>query len=128
MFMHPIRRSSAVLLVALASLSFASLRAAELWVSPSGDDNNSGTKESPFASVAAAQRQARELRRLADPSIEDGVHVFVCDGVYRLNRPLFFRPEDSGTAKSPTVFEAASGEHPVLSGGVTLTGWQKVSD
>jgi hypothetical protein len=126
--MHPLRRSFTASLLILATLSFTSLHSAELWVSPAGDDNNAGTKESPFASLAAAQRKARELRRLADPTIENGVHVFVREGIYRLSRPLFFRPEDSGTEKSPTVFAAAPGEHPVLSGGVPLSGWQKVSD
>ena len=75
-----------------------------------------------MASVAVAQRKARELRRVADPSVADGVRIVVRGGIYPLTEPLFFRPEDSGTEKNPTIVEAAPGERPVLSGGVTVTG------
>ncbi|HEX2851717.1 MAG TPA: right-handed parallel beta-helix repeat-containing protein [Opitutaceae bacterium] len=102
------------------------LGAAELWVSPDGSDRNAGTKESPFASVSFAQRKARELRRLNDPSTEGGVRIVVRGGVYPLTSPLLFRPEDSGTEASPTRVEAAPGERPVLSGGVAVTGWKKL--
>jgi hypothetical protein len=49
-------------------------------------------------------------------------------GVYQLDSPLFFRPEDSGTATSPTLIEAATNEQPVVSGGVLIQGWEKLKD
>ena len=112
----------------LGVVPWLTLRAAELWVAPDGSDRNPGTAERPFASVAAAQRSARELRRLVDPSVAAGVRIVVRGGFYSLTSPLFFRPEDSGTAASPTIVEAAAGEHPVLSGGVKLSGWRIVQE
>ena len=99
--------------------------AAEIWVSPNGSDKNSGTREKPMASLAMALRAVREMRRLHNPAISGGVHIIVRGGVYRLEEPLFIRPEDAGAAESPTWIEAAAGENPVLSGGIPITGWRK---
>lgn len=99
--------------------------AAKIWVSPAGNDANPGSREKPKASLMMAQRQARELRRLHDPSVREGIRIILREGYYRLDEPLVFRPEDSGTADSPTIIEAAEGENPVVSGGVKVTGWKK---
>ncbi|RYD94980.1 MAG: right-handed parallel beta-helix repeat-containing protein [Sphingobacteriales bacterium] len=106
-------------------LSTSAIQAAEIFVSPSGNNQNSGTKAKPLASVDAALRQARELRRLNDPSVKGGVQIILRGGTYALYEPLFIRPEDSGTAESPTTIAAAKGEMPVLSGGINITGWKK---
>jgi hypothetical protein len=96
-----------------------------LYVAPTGSDRNPGTREAPFATIAAALRKARELRRLSDSSIKDGIHLIIKGGEYLLTEPLLLRPEDSGTETSPTIIEAAPGEEPVISGGVTIQGWKK---
>ncbi|MGV8136763.1 MAG: hypothetical protein AB2L20_16245 [Mangrovibacterium sp.] len=54
--------------------------AAEIWVSPAGNDANPGTREQPKASVMMAQRQARELRRLHDPSAREGIRIILLGG------------------------------------------------
>jgi hypothetical protein len=114
---------SILLLVVLIFCSF-SIRANEIWVSPSGSDKNEGSKVKPFVSLHAALRKARELRRLSDPSISDGIQILMKGGLYPLMEAVFIRPEDSGTAASPTTISAASGEHPVLSGGIALSGFR----
>jgi hypothetical protein len=102
--------------------------AAELWVAPSGSDANPGTREKPLASVAVAQRKARELRRIASPAVEQGLRIVLRGGTYVLTEPLYFRAEDAGREGSPTWVEAAPGEQPVLSGGVAITGWKPASE
>ena len=101
--------------------------AVDLWVSPTGSDKNPGTQAQPFASVSAAQRDARELRRLGKVGINEPVHIILQSGVYPFTSPLLVRSADSGTEKSPTVFEAAPGAKPVLSGGIDITGWHKAT-
>lgn len=99
----------------------------QLYVARNGNDGNDGTKEKPLASVAMALRKAREMRRLNDASIANGIHINVGDGLYRFDEPLFVRPEDAGTAASPTTIEAATAAHPVFSGGVDVKGWKKLT-
>jgi hypothetical protein len=100
--------------------------AAQIWVSPHGSDHNPGTMALPKTSVAAALRQAREWRRLKVHSIKDGIVILVHGGTYELQEPVFLRPEDAGTAISPTYIRAVPGEKPILSGGVVVTGWKKL--
>jgi hypothetical protein len=115
-------------IIALFGATLPAGQAAELWVAPNGGDHNAGTKEQPFATLDAAQRKARELRRIKDPSIAGGITIVVRGGVYPLAAPLLFRWEDAGTADSPTIVQAAAGERPIISGGVQISGWTKFAE
>ncbi len=119
------RKFFTVLLTLAGAWSFSGANAVEIWVSPEGSDTAPGTREAPKQTIHAALRQGRELRRLQDPSVADGVYIFVRGGEYRLWEPVFVRAEDSGTPESPTVIRNADGERPRLSGGVPVTGWRK---
>ena len=113
------------------SLLFGALcigQPAEIWVSPDGSDKNPGTRELPMASVLMAQRKARELRRLNDDSIHEGIHIVLKDGTYRLSETLLIRPEDSGSETCPTLFMAETGAKPVISGGVVIKNWEKTGN
>nr|WP_315155466.1 right-handed parallel beta-helix repeat-containing protein [uncultured Flavobacterium sp.] len=114
-----------ILIVFLIFSTAFSASATEIWVSPQGKDINPGTKSSPLATVQMAVRKARELRRLKDASIKDGIRIIVMNGTYYLNEPLFIRPEDSGTADSPTTIEAEANAKPILSGGIEIKNWKK---
>ena len=100
--------------------------AVEIYVAVDGSDTNPGTKDKPLATIATALRKARELRRLNDASVANGIHIILGGGIYQLYEPVFIRPEDAGTAASPTFIEAAPGEQPVLSGGIRISGWKKL--
>lgn len=101
------------------------LQAAEIHVSPTGNDRNSGTRQAPKATLTSALRQARELRRLNDASIQGGITISLSGGTYALYEPLFLRPEDSGTAESPTIIRSLKGEQAIISGGMPVTGWKR---
>lgn len=110
-------------LMFLACVIATAASAVEIWVSPLGDDAQSGTREAPLASLALAVRKAREIRRLAPTPPEGGIRIVLRGGTYPLDRSVVIRPEDSGTPASPTSIEAAQGEIPLLSGGLPLSGW-----
>lgn len=109
-----------VIISALISTLAAS--AADIYVSCNGSDNNDGSMAKPLKSLRIALRQARNLRRMADPSVKNGVYIHVSKGTYNLYEPLYIRPEDSGTADSPTVI---IGDDATVSGGVSITGWKR---
>lgn len=105
------------------------LAAGEIRVSPRGDDRGDGSPRHPLRTPAAALHLAREWRRTADPRTEGGIEIRLEAGIYRLEEPLFIRPEDSGTAASPTVIRSADPAHrAVLSGGIELAEWTKEGD
>ena len=97
--------------------------AADIYVSPTGSDKNPGTEQQPKATITSALRQARELRRLNDPSVSGGVTLHLSSGNHFVYEPVFIRPEDSGTKESPTVITSAGDA--VISGGVRIEGWKK---
>ncbi len=88
--------------------------AAEIHVSPAGNDSNPGTAARPLATLAAAQQMARPFAG------HRPVTVWLHTGVYYLPEPLRFTAADSGTKKWPVVYAAAQGETPVISGGRRL--------
>jgi hypothetical protein len=96
--------------------------AAEFYVAPGGSDADPGTREKPFASFARA-RQAARAERVARPG--EGVTVTFRGGHYPLDRTLDFAPDDSGASpEKPVRYRAEEGAEVVLSGGVTIKGWQ----
>lgn len=103
--------------------------AGDIFVSATnGNDKASGSKEAPLKTLCQALRQAREWRRLGSSNAEGGINIIMSGGVYRLYKPLFIRPEDSGTANSPTIIRSADGERAVISGGIEVKGWRKGCD
>lgn len=84
----------------------------------------SDIRVSSKTTLTAALRQARELRRSCGNTMKDSLYIHLQAGIYPLYEPVFIRPEDSGTAESPTVIVSEGGEA-VLSGGVNITGWRK---
>ncbi|MCH5373344.1 MAG: signaling protein, partial [Planctomycetes bacterium] len=87
-------------------LMAGSISAAEIHVSPDGDDANPGTLDRPLRTVAAAQQAARTT---------DAATVLFHGGTYYLPETLLITPEDSGT-----TYASADGETVVLSGGLRL--------
>jgi len=109
----------------LSAMLSASASAADIWVAVNGSDQNAGTKEQPVASLTIALRKARELRRLNDASVKGGITIHMGAGTYQLQETVMLRPEDSGTAESPTIIQGDSDAQTILSGGITVNGWQK---
>jgi hypothetical protein len=98
---------------------------ADIWVSPAGNDASDGTPCAPKATLHAALRQARELRRMKDPSVKNGITIYLKSGDYNLHEPLIIRPEDSGTEDSPTRIVSEPHGKAVLNSGLLITHWKK---
>src|SRR5690606_13021449 len=113
------------LLAGVVAVVGSSAAPVEIWVAPQGQVDAAGTRDAPLASVAAAVRQVRELRRTGDAAVAaDGARIILRGGRHEVSETIVLRPEDSGTAAAPTVIAAAPGEQPVLSGGRRVIGWR----
>lgn len=110
------------------SLCAARAVAGDIYVSADGNDRSDGSGKSPLLTIEAALRQAREWRRLGSDKAEGGINIIVRGGTYRLFKPLFIRPEDSGTPSSPTVIRGEADGSTVISGGIAVSGWRKGCD
>ncbi|MDF7824770.1 hypothetical protein P4B35_12165 [Pontiellaceae bacterium B12227] len=108
-------KKSTSLICTLACMSMAA-HALELYVGPAGADSNAGTKDAPFATVAAARDALRASGKLG----EELSTVTLADGVYYLPETLVFTPEDSGSEQYPVVYRAQNRGQAVLSGGLKL--------
>lgn len=97
----------------------------EIYVSTDGNDRAEGTADAPLLTVGAALKQAREARRLGRAEAQGGIDIILRGGTYNVGKPIFIRPEDSGTPQSPTTIRNAEGETAVISGGIGVTGWRK---
>jgi len=114
-----IARHLAVLAASVSALpAMAQERAVEVHVSPAGDDRNPGTEARPVRSLTRAQALVRRSNAGAD------VTVLLGEGAYRLDAPLAFRRADGGQGGHSVTWKAAAGAHPVISGGMTVTGFK----
>lgn len=104
--------------------------AGEIYLSPVGDDCADGSKAHPLRTPHAALKMAREWRRTADPRINGGITIRFEAGRYLLDRPIYIRPEDSGTADSPTTLRPAEGAEGKVSivGSLPLVSWNRVGN
>lgn len=117
-------KTKIICFIAFVSYTFY-LTAGDIYVSPYGNDNAAGTRQSPLQTLEQAIKQAREWRRLQSPETTGGINILLEEGIYPQYKSLFIRPEDSGTTDSPTRITAVPNARVVLSGGVPVTGWEQ---
>jgi len=94
-------------------------RAADIYVSVNGSDENSGTAQSAFASIPRAMKEIRKLISSGEYPAT-GVKVWLGKGEYSLTESIVMTAEDSGLPGAPVVYQACPGERVVLSGALRL--------
>jgi len=100
-------------------------RAADYYVSPSGNDAwtgklpapNDAKSDGPFASLSKARNAVRADLKAGGK----GITVQVREGVYALKETLKLDKQDSGTEAAPVVYRAYQGEKPIIIGGDVIT-------
>jgi parallel beta-helix repeat protein len=112
-----LRLRSVVTLCCLAHLGVTA-GAAEIYVAPTGDDSNAGTKAAPLKTLTGARDAVRKCK--AGNSAAGGVTVWLGGGVYPLSSSLELDQRDSGTASAPIIYRAAAGADVRLRGGIEL--------
>ena len=85
------------------------------YVSPLGDDNNSGSIEAPFQTL---HRTHAEMSKYAG---EKPITVYLREGTYYLNEPLLFTSDNSGTKENPIRYISYNDERARISGAEILS-------
>lgn len=97
-----------------------------IYVSPTGSDQNKGTKDAPYASLEAAKEAIAKLKRAG---YQGTIEMIIGGGTYYLTAPLVWNAAESGTEGHPYIIKAAEGQQVIVSGGVRLQlSWEKYRD
>jgi len=99
--------------------------ALELHVAPNGDDAQPGTLERPLATITAARDAVREKNAAG---LAEDVTVWIHGGIYRIEQPIEFGPDDGGTEQHSVTYAAWQKEKPVICGGRPITGFSVAAD
>jgi hypothetical protein len=89
---------------------------AQIYVSPAGNDANSGTEAKPVKTL----QRARDLVHSQNSAMTSDIPVRLAAGTYRLSQPLALDERDSGTGGHNVI---DTGTSAVISGGLRITGW-----
>jgi hypothetical protein len=91
----------------------------KIYISPDGNDSNTGTEASPLKSLYMALNKIREIKK--NNALPDGgISVILREGHYFLDNPLVLDERGSGEKDKPIVFQAYAEEKPIISGGIQL--------
>ena len=102
-------------------------RPGDLYISPQGSDGWSGRlpepdatgEDGPLASIGKARDVIRQRKTKGE--LPGPITVWIRGGTYSISEPLVFGPHDS----APVTYAAFPGEHPIVDGGMRLTGWRQ---
>ncbi|MBT6763565.1 MAG: hypothetical protein HOA90_03405, partial [Prolixibacteraceae bacterium] len=98
-----------------------SVFAADFYVSPSGNDSNSGLIDNPFATI---ERAKQEVISLIKTDKNTNCIIWLADGLYEIENPVIFDSNDFN-GNNKIAIKALLDANPVVSGGIRLQGWKK---
>jgi len=95
-----------------------------VYIAPTGNDGNPGTKIAPFKTL----RRARDFVRTINRNASGDITIILRGGEYPLSSPVGFDQRDSGTNGHRIIWRAYADESAVITGGTHLTNWTAESD
>ncbi|MFW6290388.1 MAG: right-handed parallel beta-helix repeat-containing protein [Mariniphaga sp.] len=120
--MNNIVLSKCFFVVFLCLSLFKSSGSAEFYISPSGDDNNPGTRQHPFERL---ERAIQAVEEFYTEHAAENCTIWLDNGKHNLYEPLVLNSSTLNNTGGSLVFKALPGAKPVISGGVSLSGWKK---
>ena len=93
------------------------------YVSPNGNDGNSGTEAQPFKTLTAARDAVRTMNK----NMTQDIVVYLRAGTYHIDQTLLFDEKDSGTNGHNIVYRNYHDEKVSICGGKRITGWERDS-
>ena len=93
----------------------------QFYVSPDGNDENTGSKENPFASLG----RAKEAAKICSADMDGDIVINILPGYYKLERPEVFDESHSGKNGYNIIYKGTDAKNPsIFSGGTKIEGWQ----
>jgi len=106
---------------ALFSVSCSSLQEEKIFVSPNGNNLNTGSKGQPLQTLEAAQAAVRACRA-GKPGRD--IRVMLDEGTWYIDKPLIFSAEDGSSGDEEVSWTGLPGGRTVISGGKVITGFR----
>lgn len=100
---------------------------AVIWVAPGGSDTSPGSSNAPLATPTAALNRLTALAPSQSSLPGKELRIVLRNGVYPLSNSLYLHPAGQNAASAWISIEAAPGERPILSGGIPIENWKKVT-
>ena len=97
----------------------------DIYVSPSGDDQFSGSRDKPLASWKGAQEAVR--KRLEGKTRPQEIRVLFQEGIYFMDKPISFGPLDSHK-DTKILYQGEQGKTVEFVGGRKIDNFEKVND
>ncbi|PXX23027.1 right-handed parallel beta-helix repeat-containing protein [Arenibacter sp. ARW7G5Y1] len=91
----------------------------DVYVGPSGNDNNMGTKTKPVATLEAARNLVRQYKAINDLP-KGGITVWIGKGQYDQTEPFILNENDSGSPDAPIVWRTLPNEPVSVTGGKSI--------
>lgn len=89
----------------------------KIYIAKSGNDNNKGTVDKPFATPSAAVQSVMKLKKTG---YKGAVELLISKGEYYMSKPLEIGTAYSGTVDAPFTIKAVAGERVTWSGAVPM--------
>ncbi len=109
----------------LVGMAWGNLGAKEYFVSPGGDDRNPGTLEQPFRTIEKARNSVRDLIK---NGLAEDVLVSLRGGLYILDQTVVFGLQDAPPDGYSVTYRSYTDEEPVISSGLSLSGWRMLTE
>ena len=105
------------------------------FISTSGDDSWSGkldkpnkdNTDGPFATLQKAKQAVRALKH-SNSFTNDGITIYIREGIYSLNETFRLTQQDSGLDSSFITWRSYPKEDVRFIGGKTISGFEKVTN
>lgn len=97
----------------------------DIYVSPSGDDQNPGSRDKPLASWEGAKKAVR--KQLEEKTHRKEIRVIFREGTYYLDEPIRFGPLDAHK-DTKVLYQGEKGKTVEFIGGRKITNLEKVND
>ncbi len=95
----------------------------EIYISPNGNDANTGTKTNPYKTLEHAKQEVRKINK----DMTDNINVNIMNGTYYLEDTLAFDENDGGSNGYYINWQSLDG-NVEISGADTVSAWKKYKD